>query len=117
LLHDIRRLGVSQKKSPYIRIGSVNRDVEWAEPLPDNPIPVLPAEIGKGYVITMEKGEAIILVLEVKGGSETRRKLVHEAKKASVRARTDRKRLEFKTPGLALYSPDPDLSLSLSFLP
>ena len=67
-------------------IRGMDRDVEGGEPLFPDPGQLLPADIGQGDVIAVEKGEAVILVLDVEGGAEPAGELVDKAEDASVAA-------------------------------
>jgi hypothetical protein len=103
----------------------VNGDEEGAEALSDDPSFIPKREIGKGHIVAMEEGEAIILILEIEGGPEARGHLIYETKEATIVAGTDGKRFELQTQALVpvfansslsstvllIQNPDPHLPL------
>ncbi len=75
----------------------MDADVQRRETLLEDPIPVVVAEVGESDVVSVKKGQAIIVVLDVESGPELLelRVSLYEAKRTGVRAPPDLVRLGY----------------------
>lgn len=64
----------------------MDRDVQGRNPFPDNPLDIPPAQVGQGDVIAVEKGKAVIIVLDIEGLPQIWRLLVNKAEDALIAA-------------------------------
>jgi hypothetical protein len=78
---DIR---AAQESFPQGRVRGVDRNIKGREPLGDDPVQVFAADIGKGYVVAVEEGEAVVLILYVQRSPKPLGKLVDEAEDTFV---------------------------------
>ena len=80
---------VAEHGGPHLGVGGVDRDVERAEPLRDDPLEVGLGEAREGGEVPVEEAQPVVVVLLVEAGPEARRQLVDEAELAVVVAGAD----------------------------
>ena len=89
LRHDLRGARVAQQAAAQRRVGGVDRDVQRAEALLDDALPVVLFEVGQGDEAAVEEAVAVVVVLDVEAGPQAGRVLVDEAERAVVVAALD----------------------------
>ena len=75
---------VAEHLGADVGIGGVDRHVERAEPLGDDPLEVGLGEPGEGGEVPVEEAQPVVVVLEVEALPQARRQLVDEAELAVV---------------------------------
>ena len=89
LSHHVGGGGVAEETAAQVRVSGVDRDVERAEALLANALPVTLVQVGQREVVAEEKGVAIVVVFDVQGAAQARRHLGDEAERAAVVATAD----------------------------
>jgi len=87
--HHVGGGGIAQYPAAQVGIGGVDRDVERAEVLLADALPVTLVQVGQREVVTEEKGIAVVVLFDVQGAAQTGRHLGDEAELAAVVAAMD----------------------------
>ena len=106
-LHDIedrQNPALAEQLLPQDGIRRMNRDIKRRQSLCLDPLQLGAADVGESHVVSVEKGEAVILVLHVERASQSLGKLVYETKDAVVTAASGRGRLEAESQRLPLFT-------------
>jgi hypothetical protein len=63
---DVRSGRISEEVAPNSGVGGVHRNVQWREPIFDDPLLVVWLQVGKSCEIPVAKGKSIIIVPDIK---------------------------------------------------
>ncbi len=89
LRDDLWRGWIAEQIAAYDGIGCVDRNVEWRQPVLDDPLDVVRLEIGQGREVAVAERQPVIIIADVQHVPKTGRQPVHEAEVAAVGAAAD----------------------------
>ncbi len=110
-----RTLRVPEHARPHLGVGGVDGHEERAEPLLQHPLGIELGEAGQRREVPVEKGQAVVVVLQVEAPAHPLGELVDEAERAVVVARPDpveHRGLDCDPERLADGLGDPELELA-----
>ena len=84
LFADVGSAAVAQHSPAQLELGRVDRDVQWAEPLLLEPLPVVLAEVGQRDEVAVQEGEPIVVVLQIERAAQSFWQPLEEAEEAGV---------------------------------
>jgi hypothetical protein len=90
---------MAQQAAAHHRVGRVDRDVQWRQPVLQNPLHVPRLQVGECREVPVAEGEAVVVVPDVQRLPQPLRKAVHEAEVTPVGAAPDARRVELDPQG------------------
>ena len=75
---------VAHQLPPQLRVGGVNRDVDGRDAQVDDALDLPWGQVGEGHIVAQQKGQAVIIVLEIEGIPQPFGHLIHKAEDAVV---------------------------------
>ena len=101
----------AQQRATELRIGGMHRNVQRREPLFDDPLHFGLTDVGQRQVISKQKRQPIILVLDVQRSADVFRILMDETKHALVLASHRFDRFELQTKRFPFPADERDLAV------
>ena len=84
LVADVGRAAVAQHSPAQLELGCVDRDVQRAEPLLLQALPVVFAEVGQRDEVAVQEGEPVVVVLQIERAAQAFGQALEEAEEAGV---------------------------------
>jgi len=84
LRHDIWSLGIAQKETAYLWICGMNGDIEGAEALLSNTLPITLLQVGQGDEVAKEERVTIVIIFQIKAATQASGQAFQETEGAIV---------------------------------